>query len=196
MAEGWGDDEINSGIAHLQSRHAVPERSSAASALPRRGRTCPQEVGKPACLVVCRFGPDPPGFSRHLRKQGDKNCPKCAYARNRRTWKLATRMPALRHSWLKAKPVASTSWGVGCRACRWYCRSGIPGTSVLGKANPFVHMQVGAAASKYPTCTGTPAQKFTGWRRRLCRMVTPQDLSQHLLPVNSRSFWSDCARVV
>ena len=146
MAEGWGDDEINTGIAHLQSRHAGPERSAAASALPRRARTCPQEVGKPACLVVCRFGPDPPGFSRHLRKHGDKNGPKCAYARNRRTWKLATRMPALRHSWLKAKPVASTSWGVGCRACRWYCRSGIPGTSVLGKANPFVHMQVGGCS--------------------------------------------------
>ncbi len=144
MADGWGDDEINIGIAHLRSLHTVPKPSTAPAPLSCRAQTCPQVARPPASLAVCRFGPDPPGFSRHWKKHGKRDCPKCKYARNRPTWKLATRMhPALPHSWLKVKPVASKSWGVGCRACRWYClRSGIPGTSELGKANPFVHMNL------------------------------------------------------
>ena len=51
MAEGWGDDKINAGIAHLQSLRAAPERratnvDTAPSALVScRAVTCPNVVG-------------------------------------------------------------------------------------------------------------------------------------------------------
>ena len=115
MVEGWDDDKINAGIAHLQSLHAVPKRSAtnvdtAPSALVScQAMTCPNVVGKPARLAVCTFGRDPPGFSRHLRKHRNKNCTKCQYARNRPSWKQATQMSTLAwpRSWRQAKPVSS-----------------------------------------------------------------------------------------
>ena len=55
------------------------------------------------------------------------------------------------HSWLQVKPVASESWGVGCRVCCWYRhRSGIPGANELGQANLFVNMTVVGSSIQTP----------------------------------------------
>ena len=150
MAEGWGEDEIKAGIAHLRSLHAVLKRSAnndkvdaRASAVSHLAGTCPEESRKPAASVACAFRHDPPGFARHFRKRRSKECNACRYARRRTIWKLATRIPGLPHSWLQVKPVASTYWAVGCRVGRWYSRSSaILGTSSHCKNNPFLHMEV------------------------------------------------------
>ena len=150
MAEGWGEDEIKAGIAHRRSLHAVLKRSAnndkvdtRASAVSRSARTCPEKSRKPAASAACTFRRDPPGFARHFRKHQSKQCSKCRYARHRPSWKLATRIPGLPHSWLQVKPVASKYWAVGCRVCRWYSRrSAILGTNGHCKTNSFVHMEV------------------------------------------------------
>jgi len=150
MAEGWGEDEIKAGIAHLRSLHAVRKRrankdevNTRASAVSHLAGTCPEKSRKPAASVACTFRHDPPGFARHLREHRSKECSKCTYARNRTSWKLATRILGLPHSWLQVRPVASKYWAVGCRVCRWYShRSAILGTNGHCKTNPFVHMEV------------------------------------------------------
>jgi hypothetical protein len=148
MADGWDADEINAGIARLQSLHAVVPRRAAKVPGAPSGAPRPewkQPVAESHRLPVGKFRPDPPGFSRHWLKHRDNDCPKCRYARNRSRWKRATRMltSGLPHSWLKVKAGASPAWGIGCSACRWYClRSGLPGAKDLGNANPFVHMKL------------------------------------------------------
>ena len=55
MAEGWGEDEIKAGIAHLQSLRAVLKRSAnkvdtrASVVVSRLARTCPKQEQK-ACI--------------------------------------------------------------------------------------------------------------------------------------------------
>jgi len=122
MAEGWGEP-----ASHTcgRSRGCPSEASLLLLFLAVPGHT----PGRLESLPGWQCAGLDPTLSWIVPKHGGKNCLKCTYARNRPSWKLATRMPRCR-AWLKAKPVASTSWGVGCRACRWYClRSGIPGTS-------------------------------------------------------------------
>ena len=187
--EDWDDDTIESCIAHLRSLHVVPQRSAdsvdtgASARVSRPARKCTKAAGTPAPSAVCKFGPDPPGFSRHLRKHQDKNCARCLYARNRSRWKRITRMGALglSHSWLQVKPVASESWGVGCRVCRWYRhRSGIPGAKELGRANLFVNTTV-TGSSIQASCLHMHARNATSQVGN-CGSAEPQ---RHRLPSSS-----------
>ena len=79
--EDWGDDMIESCIAHLRSLHVVPQRSAdsvdtgASARVPRPARKCAKVIGKPAHSAVCTFGPDPPGCSWHLESTRTRIAP-------------------------------------------------------------------------------------------------------------------------
>ena len=145
MAEGWGEDEIKAGIAHLQSLRAVLKRSAhkvdtRASAVSRSARTCPKIAESLKLWRPARSD------GALLDLLGTVRSTKARSATNAGTPEPA-KLETGHSDHGVAKLVATTYWGIGCRVCRWYCRrSTILGTNALRTASPFAHMEVRACS--------------------------------------------------